>query len=322
MQTVKHTPCKSPAVDDEIKGQYISLQNLTKAHIPDLWRDFGADESTWEWFLGGAPNGLEGLQSMFRDIIEDGNIALAIVGDPGHLNQPQEGSARDSARRLVALGVVFYGDVKPQQRTIEAGVIFGLQIRRTIAATEAHYLLLNNIFDPKEGPPYRRCAWKTNSCNVASIHAAQRLGYVYEGTFRKHMIDNGKSRDTVWLSVIDDDWPIMKAAFEKWLDLRNFDGDGRQIQKLEQIRRSLKYTTVVHHSVTHIAGEKNLKVRDLIPIQSSIYPTRRIASSLCCHKCAFPSRSFNHISHLGCNFPTGMKYLPCPIFGASGEVAQ
>ena len=54
------------------------------------------------------------------------------------------------------------------------------------------------------------------------------------------MIDRGQSRDSVWLSMIDDDWPIIRAALEQWLDPKNFGEDGSQIKRLEDIRQSLK----------------------------------------------------------------------------------
>ena len=234
------TPAENPAVDAPIEGRFITLEKFTEGHVSDLWHDFGLDESTWHWLPGAPPNSEEELRSGFKEVSEEGNIVLAVMGDPDYLNPAPEGHTVDSERKRKALGVMFYGDMKLQQRTIEVGAILGLKIRRTVASTEAHYLLLRNIFNPKDGPSYRRVAWKTNSFNVTSRRAAQRLGYVHEGTWRNHMIDRGQSRDSDWLSMIDDDWPIINAALEQWLDPKNFDGDGKQIKKLEEIRRSLK----------------------------------------------------------------------------------
>lgn len=66
------------------------------------------------------------------------------------------------------------------------------------------------------------------------------MGYMFEGTFRKHLIVKGRSRDSDWLSIVDDEWPVVKTALEKWLDRSNFDDEGRQIKAIDEIRASLK----------------------------------------------------------------------------------
>ena len=53
------------------------------------------------------------------------------------------------------------------------------------------------------------------------------------GLFGKHYFINGRNRDTAWFAMTDDDWRIVKAAFENWLDPNNFDGDGKQIESLQ-----------------------------------------------------------------------------------------
>ncbi|KAK9234853.1 hypothetical protein V1525DRAFT_452431 [Lipomyces kononenkoae] len=78
---------------------------------------------------------------------------------------------------------------------------------------------------------YRRFEWKCNTL------AAQRLGFIFEGIFRQHMITKGRNRDTAWFSIIDSDWPIVKQAFQAWLDSKNFDEQGRQRQALASLRK-------------------------------------------------------------------------------------
>jgi hypothetical protein len=68
------------------------------------------------------------------------------------------------------------------------------------------------------------------------MRAAERLGFVYEGTFRQHMLVKGQNRDTAWFSIIDGEWPARRDAFERWLAADNFDAAGRQKQRLEQLR--------------------------------------------------------------------------------------
>src|SRR3569623_1387688 len=66
--------------------------------------------------------------------------------------------------------------------------------------------------------------------------AALRLGVQYEGLFRQATITRGRNRDTAWFSVIDSDWPALRAAFERWLDPANFDARGQQRQSLASFR--------------------------------------------------------------------------------------
>ncbi len=85
---------------------------------------------------------------------------------------------------------------------------------------------------------YRRYEWKCDALNAPSRAAAQRLGFRYEGLFRQATVYKGRSRDTAWFSIIDREWPALRAAFEQWLDPANFDVDGRQRQSLQGFRSS------------------------------------------------------------------------------------
>jgi RimJ/RimL family protein N-acetyltransferase len=71
---------------------------------------------------------------------------------------------------------------------------------------------------------YRRVEWKCDALNERSRAAALRLGFTFEGEFRKHMIVRGRSRDSAWFSLVDDEWPSAKQALERWLAS---DPDGR-----------------------------------------------------------------------------------------------
>jgi hypothetical protein len=116
--------------------------------------------------------------------------------------------------------------IKPAHRVIEVGnILYTPKLQRSLGATEAMYLMARHAF---EELGYRRYEWKCNALNAPSRRAALRLGFTYEGTFRNHMIVKGRSRDTAWFSMLADEWPARKAAFERWLDPANFDEDGRQ----------------------------------------------------------------------------------------------
>jgi RimJ/RimL family protein N-acetyltransferase len=125
-----------------------------------------------------------------------------------------------------AAGMASYLNVVPANGSIEIGHIwFAPALQRTRAATEAIYLLARHAF---EQLGYRRLEWKCDALNAASIRAARRFGFSYEGTFRQHMIVKGRNRDTAWFALLDRDWPAQRAAFERWLAPENFEPDGRQ----------------------------------------------------------------------------------------------
>jgi hypothetical protein len=68
--------------------------------------------------------------------------------------------------------------------------------------------------------------------NESSMRAAERLGMTYEGTFRQAAVVKGRNRDTAWFSIVDSQWPAMRAKFEAWLGQSNFDVHGQQRSNL------------------------------------------------------------------------------------------
>jgi RimJ/RimL family protein N-acetyltransferase len=123
--------------------------------------------------------------------------------------------------------------ITPEHRVIEVGNIFYTPaLARSAGATEAMYLMAKHAF---EELGYRRYEWKCNALNEPSRRAALRLGFAFEGIFRRHMIQKGRSRDTAWYAMIDEEWPARKARFERWLTPENFDAAGRQRTPLSSL---------------------------------------------------------------------------------------
>ena len=133
-----------------------------------------------------------------------------------------------------ASGVASYLRITPEHGTIEVGHInYAPALQRTVAATEAMFLMMARAFDELG---YRRYEWKCNALNAGSRRAAERLGFRFEGIFRQAAVVKGRSRDTAWYAILDADWPAIKAAFEGWLDPTNFDAAGRQRATLASLR--------------------------------------------------------------------------------------
>ena len=135
-----------------------------------------------------------------------------------------------------AVGVASLMRIDPAAGVIEVGGInYSPRLQRQPAATEAMYLLMRRVFDELG---YRRYEWKCDSLNAPSRAAAQRLGFRYEGLFRQATVYKGRNRDTAWYSILDSEWPALRAAFERWLDPANFDRDGRQRASLNSLREA------------------------------------------------------------------------------------
>ncbi|QSZ37252.1 hypothetical protein DSL72_009346 [Monilinia vaccinii-corymbosi] len=114
---------------------------------------------------------------------------------------------------------------------VELGhVLFAQSLQRTTGATEACYVLMG----------YERLEWKCSTENEPSRRAALRLGFVGEGVFRRHMVVRGRRRDSWGGSVILEEWAVVKGALVEWLGVGNFDGEGRQKRKLEEVREELR----------------------------------------------------------------------------------
>ena len=133
-----------------------------------------------------------------------------------------------------AVGIASYLRIEPATGVIEVGHInYSPLLQRKPAATEAMYLMMRRVFDELG---YRRYEWKCDSLNAPSRAAALRLGFTFEGNFRQATVYKGRNRDTCWFSILDSEWPAMKAALEAWLAPENFDADGRQRRSLTELR--------------------------------------------------------------------------------------
>lgn len=109
-----------------------------------------------------------------------------------------------SKRLSKLVGSVSLMNIRQEHGSIEVGAIWYSKIaQRTEINTSTMFLLFCYIFETLQ---YRRLEWKCNSKNEASINAALRLGFEYEGLFRQHLVSRGENRDTAWYSIIDSEW--------------------------------------------------------------------------------------------------------------------
>jgi RimJ/RimL family protein N-acetyltransferase len=207
-----------------MEGRYCRVEPLDiDRHAADLHAANleAGDHSRWTYLSADGFDDLDGYRDCLRGMTaSDDPLLHAIV---------------DLATGRAA-GVAAYLRIDPANGVIEVGHInYSARLQRTRAATEAMYLMMRRAFDELG---YRRYEWKCDSLNAASRAAARRLGFTFEGIFRQAVVYKGRNRDTAWFSIIDAEWPAVRAGFHRWLAPENFDGTGRQIRRLEQCRQT------------------------------------------------------------------------------------
>lgn len=205
-----------------LKGRAVDIETLNwSLHGSSLVQHLiGAETANlWTYMPFGPFEGSEDFQDVFTAAAARGAWeSLAII-----LKETGE-----------AVGTASYLRIRPEHGSAEVGcVVFGHRLQRTYAATEAMYLMMSHLFDDLG---YRRYEWKCDNLNIASKRAAERLGFRYEGLFRQDRVTKGRNRDTAWFSIIDSEWPEVKAGFDVWLSDKNFDEARQQINTLEACR--------------------------------------------------------------------------------------
>lgn len=202
-------------------GQYCRLEMLdVDKHAQDLFAAFSLDSDHTNWTY--LPYGPFADLAAFREWLAGESKG----------NDPLFHTVID-LKTEKAVGIATYLRIDPKVGVIETGHIhYSPLLQRTPMATETMYLMMKRVFDELG---YRRYEWKCDALNEPSRRAAARLGFQYEGTFRQLTMYKGRNRDTAWFAIIDQDWPEMKARFERWLDPANFDQQGQQITSLNNV---------------------------------------------------------------------------------------
>ena len=219
---VDATPAKRPG-PVTLTGRYGRVERLDPfLHGLSLWEAVANHDDIWTYMSAYGP---------FRSYPEFQEWLASRV----KLDDPYSYAIVDPAGR--AIGISTLMEIRPAMRVCEVGhIVYSPSLQRTPLATEVQYLLARYAF---ETLGYRRYEWKCNSFNAPSRRAALRFGFTFEGILRQHMIAKGRNRDTVFFSILDSEWPRAKLAFERWLDPKNFDENGRQRHSLETVRNSL-----------------------------------------------------------------------------------
>jgi RimJ/RimL family protein N-acetyltransferase len=182
-----------------LEGRHVRLEPLALHHL-DALCEIGLDEDIWRWI----PFQIRTRDDMLGYI----KTALKLQADGTAL--PFATVDRGTDR---VAGSTRYMNIDKPNRHVEIGSTWiGRQWQRTAVNTEAKYLMLRHAF---EQLGCHRVELKTDVLNERSRNAILRIGAKHEGVFRKHVVcDSGRVRDSAWFSIIDSEWPEVKAALE------------------------------------------------------------------------------------------------------------
>lgn len=187
-----------------LTGLRVRLEPLSLEHV-DALAEVGLDPAIWRWIYP-QPTSRDSMRQWVQTALQ----------------WQREGTAVPFATISLADGRVVgstrFANIVPEHLRAEIGWTWiAPPWQRTAINTEAKLLMLSHAFETWK---LRRVEFKTHSHNARSRAAILRLGAKEEGTFRKHMTAaGGAARDTVYFSIIDDEWPAVRRRLREWVVL-------------------------------------------------------------------------------------------------------
>jgi RimJ/RimL family protein N-acetyltransferase len=181
-------------------GNNVRLEPLSESHVPGLFQ-VGQSPEIWKYMLYGNVTDEEKMSAWVKLMLEwqarGTDLPFAVI----HLESGK------------VAGATRYLDIRPAHRGLEiGGTWYGVDFQRTGVNTECKYLLLKHAF---ETLGCIRVQFKADSRNQRSLAAIERLGATREGVLRNHMIlEDGTFRHSVYFSILDSEWPAVKARLE------------------------------------------------------------------------------------------------------------
>jgi N-acetyltransferase len=183
-----------------LSGRLVTLEPLAREHGPGLREAAAADPEVFAWMpvdLGDPDTHDAWLAASLDAANTDRDVPFAIL----------------DAQTAIPIGSSRFLEIRLEHLRVEIGWTWmAKRTWGTGANVEAKLLLLTHAF---ERVGVRRVEFKTDARNERSRGALTALGTTFEGIFRKHMVvQHGAPRDSAYYSVIDDEWPAVKAAIE------------------------------------------------------------------------------------------------------------
>jgi N-acetyltransferase len=187
-----------------LEGGVVRLEPLRREHVPPLW-DAAKDslDELFRW-IPYAMRTREDFEQSVERILHELERGLSV---PFATVERASGGVIGSTR--------FMNMDLPNFRVEIGSTWIAPAWQRTAVNTEAKYLMLRHAFEQWK---CMRVELKTDSLNQQSRNAILRLGAREEGTFRQHMVTwDGRRRDSVYFSILDSEWPAVKARLQERL---------------------------------------------------------------------------------------------------------
>jgi N-acetyltransferase len=185
-----------------LEGDFVRLEPMSLEHHAGL-SAVGLDPEIWRFTLV-----VVQTPEAMRDYMD-----AALELQRGGTTLPFVTIERSSGR---IVGSTRFGNYDPANRRIEIGWTWiAPRWQRTAINTEAKYLMLAHAFEKLHCV---RVELKTDVLNTPSRRAMLRIGAKEEGVLRKHsLVWDGRYRDSIYYSILDDEWPTVKQELEKML---------------------------------------------------------------------------------------------------------
>ena len=185
-----------------LEGRKVRLEPLALEHVP-LLAAVALDPDLWQWTLA-RPTDEAGLRAWAESA-----LAARAAGTEFPFVTLDAATGRP-------IGSSRYMSIVLEHRRVEIGWTWVAPAwQRTGANREAKLLMLGHAFDALG---CRRVEFKTDSLNEPSRTALLGIGARFEGIFRNHMVmPGGRMRHSAYYSLIDDEWPEVRAGLERSL---------------------------------------------------------------------------------------------------------
>ena len=189
-----------------LEGDLVRLEPLSLDKHFEAFCEVGLNPDLWQWTVANIATSAD-LQKYLETALEEQRRGVSL---PFATVEKRSGRAVGSTR---------FAEISVEHRRVEIGWTWiGKNWQKTFVNTEAKLLMLRHAFEIWK---CQRVELKTDSLNSQSRRAILRLGATEEGVFRKHLItQSGRIRDTVYFSIVDDEWPQVKANLENKLKER------------------------------------------------------------------------------------------------------